>query len=1253
MACPGQMSRADGKFLEVDGRRFLVKGVAYGTFAPDATGAHFPEPARLSADFTAIAAAGFNTVRTYTVPSSAILDEAARNGLRVMVGLPWSQHTAFLDDTALVRQIRRDACATVRRLASHPASLMFAIGNEIPPGIVRWHGHRRIEGFLRSLCDEVKAAAPEALLTYVNFPPTDYLDLDCFDVCAFNVYLHREADLRAYLARLQHLAGSKPLLLAEAGGDSLREGLDGQARIAAMHVRAAFAVGACGAVAFSWTDEWWRGGRQVDDWAFGLVDADRRPKPALTAVSGAFAEAPFSEHERRRWPLVSVVVCAYNAADTIDDCLASLTALSYPRVEIIVVNDGSNDATAANARGHADVRVIDALHSGLSAARNAGLASARGEIVAYTDADVRVDPDWLTYLVQPLLDREIAGVGGPNVVPPDDPWMAQCVSRAPGGPTHVLLDDRIAEHVPGCNMAFRRDALLAVSGFNPVFLRAGDDVDVCWRLQARGLRIGFAPGAVVWHHHRTTIEAFWRQQAGYGEAETWLYEHHPDKFSRGRMLWHGRIYSSLPFVRALKGRRVNTGRWGTAAFPSVYWVGGSAWHFLPLTVEWMVTSSTLLAAGMFSLPGLPGLLGQAGWVLLAGAAGWLVTLIRCLTLAHRSDLRGLPPIGRLSPTPSRAAYRVTIAWLHVVQPLARMRGRLRGLWSMPPVGEVEAVRQQPWQVPQPSLSDARGSGRLLAGLAAERSFWSERWLSHAFLLSGLTAVLRKALPAQTVEVDDGWHADRDLCLAVGRWGHLDVRMLVEDHAEGRCLVRVGTRLRFRPVSVAIGVGLAGLIATGGAAAVSGWRSAGLAMLATAAAFLTRAVWRAAGSMAVLNHGLSRVVDGAALLPLAGHSTAHARVPRGWRPVTAARMFQTAVVITVVALGLGRFSGANDTSTQADAPTVDAGLSDVALFGGGGIAVGLAGDVFVAEAQPGLIRRLRPRPPAGAFWSAGDIGAGGDPLLGTRIPVEAAADIALAQNGDLFVADARRHRIRRVVPSTGEAATIAGSTAAGFDGDDGVALSASLHSPSALAVALNGDLYIADTLNNRVRMVASATGVITTVAGDGRVGDGSDVGDGEQATLAQLDHPMGLAVASNGDLYIADTGHHRVREVSAETGRIMTIAGDGTEGREGDGGPAARARLASPMGLAIASSDQGTVLYVADSRNYRVRVVDPDGAITTLAGSIPIVAPTRIAYHPAGWLYVKDGSQAGVTALTVPRWQTVAWAGAPDRQDGSE
>ena len=201
---------------------------------------------------------------------------------------------------------------------------------------------------------------------------------------------------------------------------------------------------------------------------------------------------------------MSVVVCAYNAADTLDDCLISLGQLNYPNVEVIVINDGSRDATGEIAKRY-PVRVIDIPNGGLSAARNLGLAAATGEIVAYTDADVRVDPDWLTYLVQPFLTSDVVGSGGPNVVPPDDPFVAQCVARAPGGPTQVLLDDRIAEHVPGCNMAFRRDALLAIDGFNPVYLRAGDDVDVCWRLQAKKQRIGFAPSALVWHHHRASV----------------------------------------------------------------------------------------------------------------------------------------------------------------------------------------------------------------------------------------------------------------------------------------------------------------------------------------------------------------------------------------------------------------------------------------------------------------------------------------------------------------------------------------------------------------------------------------------------------------------------------------------------------------------------------------------------------------------------------------------------------------------------
>jgi DNA-binding beta-propeller fold protein YncE len=205
----------------------------------------------------------------------------------------------------------------------------------------------------------------------------------------------------------------------------------------------------------------------------------------------------------------------------------------------------------------------------------------------------------------------------------------------------------------------------------------------------------------------------------------------------------------------------------------------------------------------------------------------------------------------------------------------------------------------------------------------------------------------------------------------------------------------------------------------------------------------------------------------------------------------------------------------------------------------------------------------------------------------------------------------------------------------------------------LAVAVNGDVYVADTLNHRVRVVDHATGLIRTVAGSGRIGTIDDVGDHEPALQARLNRPMGLAVAPNGDLYIADTGHHRVRRVSADTGRITTVAGDGQPGSWGDDGRAAAARLAAPMGLALASSGRGIVLYIADALNDRVRVIDPDGTITTLAAAVPVVVPTRIAYHPAGWLYFRDGGAAGVTALPAPPQPAVARAAVPAARIGGE
>jgi GT2 family glycosyltransferase len=857
--------RVDGKFLQVDGRRFLIKGVAYGTFAPDAVGAQFPPVERIEQDFAAMAAAGINTVRTYTAPTEALLDVALRNDLRVMAGLAWPQHIPFLDDRKLVRGIRHEAAATVRSLADHPAALLFALGNEIPPGIVRWHGHPRIERFLAELYQEVKDAAPESLLTYVNFPPTEHLELDCFDVFSYNIYLHRENELRGYLARLQHLAGTRPLLLAEAGGDSIREGLDGQAGITASHLRSAFAEGACGAVAYSWTDEWWRGGTAVEDWAFGLVDGERQPKPALGAVAHAYADAPFPEEERARWPRATVVVCAYNAAATIEDCLTSLRALTYPNVEIVVVDDGSRDATGEIARAHPGVRVIGVPNGGLSAARNVGLAAATGEIVAYTDADVRVDPDWLSYLVQPLLTTDVVGVGGPNVVPADDPWVAQCVARSPGGPVHVMLDDRIAEHVPGCNMAFWRDALLGADGFNPAYVRAGDDVDICWRLQAKRLRIGFAPAALVWHHHRASLRAYWRQQVGYGEAEAWLDQHHPEKFLGGHMVWRGRIYSPLPFLRTAAERRINTGVWGTAAFPSVYSTQAPRWQYLPHSPAWMGVSLVLFLIGFFGpFAGM-----DAAWLpLIAGTLGGAITVWRCIRCAWRSDLDGLPPVGRWSPRTSRFLQRSLIACLHLLQPIARFNGRLQGM-SRPQAIAPQHMTGHPWRAPRPALRDVLSSVRLLTPAGAVRSFWSESWVQHTKLMTELVGVLRAARPAQGVDVDEGWHPDRDVSLAVGRWGWIRVRTILEEHEHGASLFRVRAWLRPSFTGTLRGGTLAVLGAIGMSASMFLYEPAVTIAVAavTIAAIGARAAWQAIRAAAVLGHAVKRVTRAAGLVEL--------------------------------------------------------------------------------------------------------------------------------------------------------------------------------------------------------------------------------------------------------------------------------------------------------------------------------------------------------------------------------------------------
>ena len=275
--------RVDGKFFARGGQRLRVQGVTYGPFAPDADGEPFPAPERVARRLRPDA--GRRGQRDPHLPRPAGL--APRPGRRgtgwpCFVDVPWPKHLCFLDSDAgpgatPAQAVRRAA----KRGRDHPCVLAYSIGNEIPPDVVRWHGARRVERFLAELADVVKQADPDGLVTYANFPPTEYLDLSFLDFATFNVYLHDREAFRRYLFRLQNLVGDRPLLLGELGMDTLRHGELEQAEFLAGHLREARLMGLAGAFVFSWTDDWHTGGHPIEDWAFGITHADRSPKAVL------------------------------------------------------------------------------------------------------------------------------------------------------------------------------------------------------------------------------------------------------------------------------------------------------------------------------------------------------------------------------------------------------------------------------------------------------------------------------------------------------------------------------------------------------------------------------------------------------------------------------------------------------------------------------------------------------------------------------------------------------------------------------------------------------------------------------------------------------------------------------------------------------------------------------------------------------------------------------------------------------------
>ena len=295
---------------------------------------------------------------------------------------------------------------------------------------------------------------------------------------------------------------------------------------------------------------------------------------------------------------------------------------------------------------------------------------------------------------------------------------------------------------------------------------------------------------------------------------------------------------------------------------------------------------------------------------------------------------------------------------------------------------------------------------------------------------------------------------------------------------------------------------------------------------------------------------------------------------------------TGIITTVTGTGERGYGGDGGRATKA------------ALSWPTGVAVDANGNLYIADSENRRVRRVDTTTGIiNTIAGTGEYGYSGNGGPAAEAEFGYPEGVAIDVEGNLYVADTGNNRVRRVDATTGIITTVTGVERPGYDGDDGPTVAASPNDPSGVTVDIEGNLYIADTGNNRVRRVDVATGIIATVAGTSEWGYG---GDGGPATEAMLDYPRGLTVDGEGNLYIAEKGNHRVRRVDAVTGIITTIAGTGVWSYGGDGGPATEAPLREPNG--VAADGEGN-LYIADDDNRRIRRLDAaTGIITTIAGT---------------------------------------------------
>jgi glycosyltransferase involved in cell wall biosynthesis len=707
-----------------------------------------------------------------------LLGIAAQSGLQVLVevAVPVDE---LLSDSGL-RSLTSRLFHTAHVLRAYPALMGYLIDCGVDPAALRHRGVDRVRKRLGKLIRTIRRADPDRLIAMKHRPATVGLTLLDEDLIYAELPPLSPAELRSYVIRLHNLAEARPVVL------ELGEGLPGQDEL----VACAFGLGAAGVVAPAMrpaASHGWLGIRM-------LSAGELLPFVTLNgACPPKIADAP----------MVSVVICAFNAERTMRACLESLRTIDYPNYEVIIVDDGSFDHTAEISADFPEFRLIRQPNRGLSVARNVGMQAAHGDLIAYTDSDCVVDPHWLTLMVRTMTASGFDGCGGPNYAPHESGWVEGAVAASPGAPCHVLVGDDRAEHLAGCNMVFRKAALLAIGGFDPQFTAAGDDVDICWRLIDGGYAIGFCPAAFVWHFRRNTVKAYYGQQRGYGKAEAMLFLKYPDRFNGlGQIRWRGTIPG---LARTIPGggqnrigwtrRRRNLRQELSEEMQRVHEAPLSILRVFPLTAEWNAAAAVALVLSL----------------------GMGITLIPALIMLSLSPLWAIYYAAKAPLEKCHHGFiaRMLIAMLAYTGPMARTIARYRWRKKARRPGILDVPPRQRATIDWPKRT-------------VRLAYWNEAWTTRDSLLDRVSRLHAQVGRPTTPET--GW-SDADLMLERGALTRVTIKTADEEHSGNRMKNHVAIRARLTGLTW---VGLAVSATAAAIATALGAETLGLTLAAVTA-----------------------------------------------------------------------------------------------------------------------------------------------------------------------------------------------------------------------------------------------------------------------------------------------------------------------------------------------------------------------------------------------------------------------------------